>query len=242
MSTKWISNFKVPLPSIEAQNQIVEELDGYQKIIDGCRQVIKDYKPSINIDPSWEMFELGDILEIVRGGSPRPIHKFITNDPNGINWIKISDATKSSKYIYKSKEKIIKEGIKHSRLVKEGDLILSNSMSVGRAYIMKTDGCIHDGWLLLKRKDKNIIMDYIYYTLSSHNIYNQFKSLSRGGVVDNLNKDIVSKVKIPLPKIEIQKSIVNILEEEREIISNNQKLIDNFNKKIDQKITDIWAK
>ena len=69
-------NLEIPLPTKEFQNQTIEELDHYQKIIDGCRQVIKDYKPSINIDPSWEMFELGDILEIVRGGSPRPIHPF----------------------------------------------------------------------------------------------------------------------------------------------------------------------
>jgi len=114
-------------------------------------------------------------------------------------------------------------------------------MSVGRPYIMKTNGCIHDGWLLLKKKNQKITDDYLYYILSSQNIYNQFKSLSRGGVVNNLNKDIVSKVKIPVPEIKIQNKIVGLLEEEREIIINNEVLIKNFYKKIDEKISSIWS-
>ena len=241
MYAKDFDKFKIPLPVIETQNQIVDELDSYQKIIDGCRQVIENYKPSIDIDPSWEMIELGNLLDITRGGSPRPINKFITKDANGVNWIKISDATKSGKYIYETKEKITKEGVKHSRQVQEGDFILSNSMSVGRPYIMKTNGCIHDGWLLLKKKNSNITDDYLYYILSSQNIYNQFKSLSRGGVVNNLNKEIVHKVQIPLPEMKIQNKIVEFLEEERKIIINNEILIKSFYKKINRKISSIWS-
>ena len=235
-----ILKIKIPLPSIETQNQIVDELDTYQKIIDGCRQVVENYKPSIDIDPNWELIEMGDLLDIFRGGSPRPINKFLTDDPTGINWVKISDATKSAKYIYETKQKIIKEGIKHTRQVEDGDFILSNSMSVGRPYIMKTSGCIHDGWLLLKKKNQKITDEYLYYILSSQNIYNQFKSLSRGGVVNNLNKEIVSKVKIPVPDMKLQNKIVEILEEERKIIINNEVLMKNFNKKINEKINSIW--
>ena len=128
---------------------MVEELDQYQKVINACDQVVDNYKPTIEIDPSWEMIELGELLDITRGGSPRPIKDFIT-DGEGVNWINIGDASKSSKFIYKTKEKITHEGVKKSRFVQEGDFILSNSMSYGRPYIMATTGCIHDGWLLLK--------------------------------------------------------------------------------------------
>ncbi|MCY2926404.1 MAG: restriction endonuclease subunit S, partial [Planctomycetota bacterium] len=100
-----------------------------------------------------------------RGGSPRPIQNFITSDPKGINWIKIGDATASGKYIYKTQEKIKPEGVSRSRMVYEGDFILSNSMSFGRPYIMKTAGCIHDGWLVLHRPKVN--PDYLYYVLGS---------------------------------------------------------------------------
>jgi type I restriction enzyme, S subunit len=82
----------------------------------------------------WQQKSLGELCEIARGGSPRPIQKFLTQNSDGINWVKISDATASKKYIYETKEKIIPEGVSRSRLVKDGDFILSNSMSFGRPY------------------------------------------------------------------------------------------------------------
>ncbi len=110
---------------------------------------------------------------VERGVSPRPIQKYLTNDPDGLNWIKISDATASVKYIYKTKEKIKKEGLSKTRQVQEGDFLLSNSMSFGRPYIMKTSGCIHDGWLVLH--DKKVVeldQDFLYYLLSSPTYFN----------------------------------------------------------------------
>ena len=156
---------------------------------------------------------LGELCEIARGGSPRPIKEFQTDDPNGIPWIKISDATASSKYIYKTKEKIRPEGIKRSRLVKEGDFLLSNSMSFGRPYIMRTSGCIHDGWLVLSDKTSLFDQDYLYHFLSSANAYRQFDSLAAGSTVRNLNIDLVKGVKVLLPPLPEQKRIVAILDE-----------------------------
>ena len=101
------------------------------------------------IPESWEWVRLGSVLEIARGGSPRPIQQYLTTEPDGINWIKIGDTDKGGKYIYKTKEKIRPEGVTKSRMVHSGDFLLTNSMSFGRPYILKTDGCIHDGWLVL---------------------------------------------------------------------------------------------
>lgn len=87
---------------------------------------------------SWE--RLGNISTIARGGSPRPIKAFITDDANGVNWIKIGDTEKDGKYIFSTKEKIKPEGVSKSRFVKSGDFLLTNSMSFGRPYILKTNG------------------------------------------------------------------------------------------------------
>jgi len=136
---------------------------------------------------TWIMKKLGDILTIERGGSPRPIEKYLTNSPHGINWIKISDATASTKYIYETKEKITKEGLHKTRLVNEGDFILSNSMSFGRPYIMKTTGCIHDGWLVLKQNGSKVFdTEFLYYLLSSPYVFKQFDYLAAGSTVRNL--------------------------------------------------------
>jgi len=160
------------------------------------------------------MKKLGEVFSIERGGSPRPIEKYMTNASDGINWIKISDATASEKYIYETKEKITKDGLHKTRVVNEGDFILSNSMSFGRPYIMKTTGCIHDGWLVLKQNGKKIFdTEFLYYLLSSPFVFQQFNSKAAGSTVRNLNISLVSSVEIPLPPLPEQQRIVSILDE-----------------------------
>ncbi|MBA3350985.1 MAG: restriction endonuclease subunit S [Blastocatellia bacterium] len=161
----------------------------------------------------WQTKKLEDVCEIERGGSPRPIQNFITTEPDGINWIKIGDATASGKYIYKTEEKIKPAGVKRSRMVYEGDFILSNSMSFGRPYIMKTTGCIHDGWLVLRQREKQVEQDFLYYVLSSDLVFQQFDRLAAGSTVRNLNIGLVKGVKIPFPPLAEQQRIVGLLDE-----------------------------
>lgn len=159
----------------------------------------------------WQSKTLGQICEIERGGSPRPIQNYITQNGDGINWIKISDATASGKYIYKTEEKIKPDGAKRSRMVYEGDFILSNSMSFGRPYIMRTSGCIHDGWLVLRQP--KVDQDYLYYILGSDLVFNQFDRLAAGSTVRNLNIGLAKSVEIPFPPLPEQQRIVAILDE-----------------------------
>ena len=166
----------------------------------------------------WEYKKLGEVCTIERGGSPRPITDFITNDSNGINWIKIGDTKERSKYITSTKEKIKPEGVKKSRFVHKGDFILSNSMSFGRPYILDIDGCIHDGWLVIHDGKKFFSKDYLYYLLASPIMYSRFSQLAVGGVVNNLNSALVRKVIVPIPPISIQLSIANELDKINELI------------------------
>ena len=161
---------------------------------------------------NWQTKKLGEIFNIERGGSPRPIEEYITDDENGINWIKIGDTKGVTKYITKTNEKIKPEGLKKTRMVYEDDFILSNSMSFGRPYIMKTNGCIHDGWLVI-RKNENVDNNYLYYVLTSNQVYVQFSTLAKGSTVKNLNIAAVKEVEIPLPPLETQHAIVSKIEE-----------------------------
>ncbi len=143
------------------------------------------------------------------------------------------------KYITKTKEKIKPEGASKTRLVKEGDFILSNSMSFGRPYILKISGAIHDGWLLLRLKNKNITPDFLYYILGSPQTKAQFSKSATGGVVKNLNSALVRKVKIPLPPLEVQKRLVAEAEKEEEIIAANRRLIELMEGKIGQVLAEV---
>lgn len=165
-----------------------------------------------NIPKHWQVKKLGEIFTIERGGSPRPIEEYITNNENGINWIKIGDTKDVVKYIYQTKEKIKPEGAKRSRMVYEDDFILSNSMSFGRPYIMKTQGCIHDGWLVI-RKNEIIDSNYLYLILSSSQVYQQFTHLAKGSTVKNLNIQAVKEVVISFPPLPEQLAIVSKIDE-----------------------------
>ena len=160
------------------------------------------------VPDSWEWCKLGTVNEIARGGSPRPIKDYLTNDASGINWIKIGDTTKDGKYIDSVKERIRPEGVKKSRMVHKGDFLLTNSMSFGRPYILNVAGCIHDGWLVISPIGEAYMSDFLYYLLSSSFAFEQFTNVASGGVVTNLNSDKVADTKFPLPPLAEQKRIV----------------------------------
>ena len=160
---------------------------------------------------NWTWCRLNELANIARGGSPRPIENYITTDSDGINWIKIGDTRPESKYITEAKEKIKPSGIKHSRFVHSGDFLLTNSMSFGRPYILKIDGCIHDGWLVFSDIKSCLDQDYLYYALSSKYIYNAFSLVAAGSTVKNLKSDTVKQVIFPVPPIEEQKRIVQYI-------------------------------
>ena len=152
------------------------------------------------------------LVEIIRGGSPRPIKDYLTSEVDGINWIKIGDTEKGEKYINNVKEKIKKSGLNKTRFVKKGTFLLTNSMSFGRPYILNVDGAIHDGWLAISNYENSLNKDYLFYILSSNVVYSQFLSLISGAVVKNLNSDKVASILIPLPPLAEQQRIVEVIE------------------------------
>ncbi|EAI8667589.1 restriction endonuclease subunit S [Campylobacter upsaliensis] len=168
--------------------------------------------PPFEIPNSWAWVKLGDICEIVRGGSPRPIEKYLTDSINGFNWIKISDSDIGGKYIKSTKQKIIREGLSQTRFVTSGSLLLTNSMSFGRPYILNVDGCIHDGWLVLSGFETLAKIDYLYFMLSSNYISKCFHQSAAGGVVKNLTTDKVKEQFIPLPPLCEQEYITQTLD------------------------------
>ena len=171
-----------------------------------------DSEIQFDLPKGWAWERLGNITAIARGGSPRPIKAFLTNDENGINWIKIGDTEKEGKYIYSTKEKIKPEGITKSRYVKSGDFLLTNSMSFGRPYILKTDGCIHDGWLVIGDIQNIFDQDFLYYALSSSFMYRTLAVMAGGSTVDNLNSDLVKSLLFPIPPIKEQVRIAKQIE------------------------------
>ncbi len=245
LSASTISNIKIKLPKLDEQLRIVKVLEKWDSYVDRLNEKI-DLKINIKrglmkgllsgtrklpeSNSAWSTSKISDICEIRRGGSPRPIDSYITNAVDGLNWLRIGDIQVGDRYIYRTTEKIKKEGLKKTTLVHSGDFILSNSMSYGRPYIMKIDACIHDGWLALMNISKEINTSYLYYLLSSEIIQAKFKSISAGSGVQNLKKDTVADIEINLPNRKEQDSIAAILsalDDEIDALIEKKKLIVN---------------
>jgi type I restriction enzyme S subunit len=221
----------IPVPPLPVQREIVRILDSYTERVEQLtaeltaelaarKKQYEYYRDSLlNFDvhggviSDCEWRTLGEVATIVRGASPRPIKSYLTDDEAGVNWIKIGDTRSGSKYITNTAEKITIEGASKSRYVKPGDFILSNSMSFGRPYIVKTQGCIHDGWLAISDFEDSFIPDFLYHLLSS-NKYQQTmrQKASFGGAVQNLNADIVRSIEVPLVSIAVQQRLVHVLD------------------------------
>ena len=225
----------VPIPPTKAeQTAIATALSDADALINSLEKLItkkRNIKQGamqklLQPQEGWEVKKLGEKADIFRGGSPRPIEDYLTIHPAGINWIKIGDVKKNAKYIESTEEKIIPEGLSRSRFVNEGDFLLSNSMSFGRPYILKIEGCIHDGWLVIQNYQAHFDRDFLYYVLGSEAILQQYKSMASGSSVLNLNKEIVKNVIINCPKsVEEQADIAKVLSDmDEEIISLETKL------------------
>ena len=176
-------------------------------------------------DP-WEQRKLSELVEIERGGSPRPIERYITDDPCGLNWVKIGDAPELGRYITQTTEKIKPEGLAKTRQVYPGDLVLSNSMSFGRPYIMAIRGCIHDGWLLIRDAQKHFDPIFLCHMLGAPQMLNQYRMFAAGSTVNNLNKELVGKAIVSLPSKDEQREIGIVLDRLDSLITLHQRKYD----------------
>jgi type I restriction enzyme S subunit len=174
----------------------------------------------------WESTILGRLSEVVRGGSPRPIDGFLTTATDGLNWLKIGDVDKESKYVTKTADKVRREALSKTRVVNPGDLILSNSMSFGRPFILKISTCIHDGWIAVRKIETKVIRDFLYYFILSPGSQAYFVGNAAGSGVQNLNADIIKSLPIQFPGRAEQEAIAGTLASLDDLIAAEVKRLD----------------
>ena len=217
-----LTDAEIELPAIEEQRKIVQIIESAKLVIEKgerekellnalIRARFVELFGDINInDKNWDCESLKNLCTIVRGGSPRPIEQFLGGD---IPWIKISDATDGDNiYLNSTKEYIIKEGVKRSRLVKSGSLIFANcGVSLGFARIITFDGCIHDGWLAME--DIDLRLDKVFLLQSLNQMTEYFREIAPAGTQPNLNTAIMKAYKQVIPPIELQRDFIRFVKE-----------------------------
>lgn len=213
---------EIPLPPLEEQRKIAAVLDNVSDLIakrrtqlDKLDELVKsrfiEMFGDINVnDKGWTIQPLGELCTIVRGGSPRPIEKFLGGD---VPWIKIGDATDGeSIYLHSTKEHIIREGVSKSRMVKAGSLIFANcGVSLGFARIITFDGCIHDGWLAMEDIDARL--DKVFLLQALNQMTKHFRKIAPAGTQPNLNTAIMKAYKQIIPPMKLQKDFISFVEQ-----------------------------
>ena len=232
---KDYKNEKFNLDAIEKQQRIVDILKKTENIIESRQQELQKLDDlirarfvemfgDINVnDKSWNCEPLGGLCTIVRGGSPRPIEHFLGGD---VPWIKIGDATDGDNiYLSSTKEHIIQEGIKKSRLVKSGSLIFANcGVSLGFARIITFDGCIHDGWLAMEDIDERL--DKVFLLQALNQMTEHFRAIAPAGTQPNLNTTIMKAYKQVIPPIELQRDFIRFAKQIDKSKATVQKALD----------------
>ncbi|MEA3371511.1 MAG: restriction endonuclease subunit S [Campylobacterota bacterium] len=193
---------------ITAQTQKLDALKAHkkglmQKLFPAEGETVPKLRfPEFRNAGEWEEKKLGKLSTILRGGSPRPIDNYLTNDKDGLNWLKIGDVDKEAKYISLTEVKVKVSALSKTREVHPGDLIMSNSMSFGRPYIMQIKSCIHDGWIAVTEISEKINIYFLYYFILSNNAQVYFTNAAAGGGIKNLNADIIKQLPVSYPKLE----------------------------------------
>ena len=241
VNPQHLKEFKIPLPPLEVQQEIVDELEGYQKIIDGCKQVVENYKPTIDIDPSWEMVELGEVCEINKESEdPKNIFK------DKFVYVDISSVESKTGKVDLSNILSIKDYPSRARRIfKKGDILLSsvrpNLQSFAFIDFDVENYIASTGFMVLSSNKEKIQPQYLYSILFSDTLMKQMVSKMQRGQYPSINKNDTEGLKLPLPPLEIQNKIVQRIVEERKVIEGNKKLIEIYTKKIQDRINKVWS-
>ncbi len=238
LNQEKLRGIKIPLPPLEVQEQIVAELDNYQKIIDGARQVVENYKPTFKIDTNWEIVKLGEVCDLEYGYSET------AKDAGEYRYIRITDISNNGllrnddlKYISLNKKS-------RNYILNKGEVLVARTgATYGKTLYFYDDmKAIFAGYLIRLNFDQNIVNNKFYWVFAQSLDYDKQKnSLVQGGGQPQFNANAIKQIKISLPPLNIQQQIVIQVEKEQKAIEATKGLITLFEQKIKDRIAKVWG-
>lgn len=238
VTQKDVSAIKIPLPPLSVQEEIVAEIEGYQKIIDGAKMIVDNYKPTIKIDPSWDMVKLGDVSFVQAGGTPLKSKTEFWNSPD-YPWYTSGELNEV--YTTDPQNLISEQGLNASsaRLFPKGSLLIGMyDTAAFKMSILDRDGAFNQAICGVKPSDQiNNIFLLLYFSANRE----KYLNMRVGARQRNLTKQFISDLIVPCPTLEIQNRIVEKINEEMAIVEQNKRLIEIFEQKIKDKISEVWG-
>ena len=237
-----ILSIEIPLPPLEVQEQIVKEIEGYQKIIDGAKMVVDNYKPTIKINPEWEMVELGELCNMMTGGTPTSTIKDYY-EGGDIRWLVSGDIHQGE--IYECMGRITTKGMNSSNakfLPINSVLIALNGQGKtrGTVAILKVKATCNQSLISIYPKNGvELLPEFLCYQLQS--LYQEIRNLTGDKERSGLNMPLLRSIKVCNPNIIEQNEIVDEIKKEQKLVSANKQIITIFEQKIKDKINEVWG-
>ena len=239
-----VAGFQIPLPPLEVQREIVAEIEGYQRVIDGARAVVDNWRPRIAVDPEWPLVELGNICErIVTGPFGSSLHQsdYVDYGIPVINPQNIVDGIISTDNI-----KMVSEDTRDRLkkfVVQENDIVIGRRGEIGRCGVVTSEMA---GWLcgtgsFVIRPKGNCLASFLFLQISSPKVKRHLEDQAVGVTMKNLNQSILSSMQIPLPPLETQQAIVAEIEAERALVSANRELVERMEERIAAAVGRVWG-
>ena len=240
----YVENFQIPLPPLEVQKEIVAEIEGYQKVIDGARAVVDNYRPHIPIHPDWPIIQLSEICSFKNG----------LNFDKGLSGheVKIIGVSDFQANLYAPLGDLdavhLSEPLEEAYLVKCGDILFVRSNGnpdlVGRSMIVPPplEPTTFSGFTIRGRiTDMRALPLFYAYFFKSRDFAEMIKTVGQGANIRNLSQGILNDLKIPLPPLATQQAIVAEIEAEQALVNGNRELIARFEQKIQTTLARVWG-
>ncbi len=244
LNLSTLADFQIPLPPLEVQQEIVAEIEGYQKVIDGARAVIDNYRPHIPINPDWPMVELGDpdVFRVESGGTPKSDSKEYWD--GGVPWITLVDLPPDRfiTEITTTARTISEDGLRNSsaKLLPANSVVVSSRATIGRIGINRIPLATNQGF-------KNVVIEDTtraipeYVALAMTKLVPTMQAQASGATYKEIVKSRFSRLQIPLPSREIQEGIVAGIQAEQNLVNANCELIERFERKIQDAVARVWG-
>ena len=244
VTKKQLSELQFPLPPLEAQKEIVAEIEGYQKVIDGARAVVDNYRPHIAIDPDWPEVELGDVCE-VKGGKRLPRGTSFSNTPTKHPYIRVVDFR--DRTVHVDSVRFISQQI-HQQIarytISSDDVYISIAGTIGMMGTVPrslSGANLTENAARLMLDGRRVNKRFLAIVGSGEFAQAQVRSLTHAVGVPKLALRRIKTLRIPIPPVDIQKKIVAEIEEEEGLVAGNRELIRRFEKKIQAAIARVWG-
>ena len=239
ISRKNLESIKIPIPTLSIQEEIVAELDSYQKIIDGARQVVENYKPHINIDPEWEMVELQSISTKLGDG----LHGTPIYSDEGEYFFVNGNNLRENKVTIKQETKrvTIKEYEKYKKDLNDRTILVSINGTLGNVAVYNGEKIVLGKSVCYINLKNDINKEYVRIYLQSSNFADYAYNEATGSTIKNVSLQSMRTFKISLPSIETQHQIATQIKKEQEIVNANKHLIEMYEQRIKDRIAKVWG-